>query len=182
MLKLKNGREVLFSGRVDNADVPWITNRIKSVVEVCHSIHSMPSFDKSHSLKSSCWSCSLLSLLACDVWRERKGSGPSRRYMRLQQVAADSQACARHLALQRSRYNQQKRKEYSNCKLYVSSSHVQAALKLASAVSSHCEVLFAQGEIQHSCIDWELLACAGPAEAGTSCALRREGQPCSAPC
>ena len=88
MLKLKNGREVLFSGRVDNADVPWITNRIKSVVEVCHSIHSMPSFDKSHSLKSSCWSCSLLSLLACDVWRERKGSGPSRRYMRLQQVTS----------------------------------------------------------------------------------------------
>ena len=61
VLKLKNGREVLFSGRVDNADVPWITNRIKSVVEVCHSIHSMPSFDKSHSLKSSCWSCFLLS-------------------------------------------------------------------------------------------------------------------------
>lgn len=37
MLKLENGREVLFSGRVDNADVPWITDSIKSVIEVSHT-------------------------------------------------------------------------------------------------------------------------------------------------
>ena len=34
VLKLENGREVLFSGRVDNNGVPWITDSIKSVVEV----------------------------------------------------------------------------------------------------------------------------------------------------
>ncbi len=34
VLKLENGREVLFSGRVDNSGVPWITDSIKSVVEV----------------------------------------------------------------------------------------------------------------------------------------------------
>ena len=60
MLKLENGREVLFSGRVDNADVPWITDRIKSVVEVCHSIHGMPSFDTHHPLISLRWSRSFL--------------------------------------------------------------------------------------------------------------------------
>lgn len=34
MLRLDNGREVLFSGRVDNASVPWITDNIKSAIEV----------------------------------------------------------------------------------------------------------------------------------------------------
>ena len=34
MLKLENGREVLFSGRVDNASVPWITDNIRNVIEV----------------------------------------------------------------------------------------------------------------------------------------------------
>ena len=56
VLKLENGREVLFSGRVSNADVPWITDRIKSIVEVCHSIHSVPASDAPSSHRSMCWS------------------------------------------------------------------------------------------------------------------------------
>ena len=36
VLKLENGREVLFSGRVDNANVPWITDSIQRVIEVWH--------------------------------------------------------------------------------------------------------------------------------------------------
>lgn len=62
VLKLENGREVLFSGRVNNADVPWVTDRIRSVVEVCHSVDSMLSFDAPHSVISLCWSCPLSSL------------------------------------------------------------------------------------------------------------------------
>ena len=57
MLKLENGREVLFSGRVDNADVPWITDRIKGVVEVRHNVYGMPSSDAPHPLMLLCWSC-----------------------------------------------------------------------------------------------------------------------------
>ena len=56
VLKLENGREVLFSGRVSNADVPWITDRIKSIVEVCHSIHSVPSSGAPGSHRPMCWS------------------------------------------------------------------------------------------------------------------------------
>ena len=36
VLKLGNGREVLFSGRVDNANVPWITDSIRRVIKVWH--------------------------------------------------------------------------------------------------------------------------------------------------
>jgi hypothetical protein len=36
VLKLENGREVLFSGRVDNASVPWITDSIQRVIVVWH--------------------------------------------------------------------------------------------------------------------------------------------------
>jgi hypothetical protein len=42
VLKLENGREVLFSGRVDNANVPWITDSMKRVIEVGTGTGSIP--------------------------------------------------------------------------------------------------------------------------------------------
>ncbi len=43
MLKLEIGREVLFSGRVDNASVPWITDSIRNVIEVGRQLGILPS-------------------------------------------------------------------------------------------------------------------------------------------
>ena len=110
VLKPENGREVLFSGRVDNANVPWITDRIRRVIEVwnrrqaCQPCHFHPGLLRLRQSSECCQTACFcdFSMMACEESVSLPCSRlkqPSERYQTACFCAFSMMACEESVSL-----------------------------------------------------------------------------------